>query len=457
MPRPTNEAVEAVTATPGRADDSRNTGGGAAPLEPRRLRERTSVCAELGPGLRSAGRLCHFPWETILKIRDIRAAAVDLTPRPKTVPRVARQATDGFVSPMRRYNEYRRADWHAHWKRAAVVVSAEDGTYGLGFTNHAGPVCEIVNGHFADLLVGQNATATEKLWDVMRRSSAPYGSAGLASYAISAVDIALWDLKGKLLGRPVYELLGGPQKESISCYASNTDLSYGTEESVAWFLELGFEAVKVFLRAGPEAGIAGIRRSEELVARTREQVGPDVELMVDAWISLDVETAVRLGEALRPFRIKWLEDYLLPEDLEGYARVRERLPGMTLASGEHWHGLHPFAAAAGRALVDILQPDLAWCGGISAGVRICHLAEAHGLSVVAHAGMNYPWGQHLSLAMPVVQLGERSEGVSPPGVPLEEMTVLPGTAVIRQGRVRPSDAPGLGLDIGKEWLESRTD
>jgi len=392
-----------------------------------------------------------------LKIRDVRAATVDLTPRTRTVPRLAREATDGFVSPMRRYNEYQRADWHAHWKRAAVVVSAEDGTYGLGFTNHAGPVCEIVNGHFAHLLVGQDATATEKLWDVLRRSSAPYGTVGLASYAISAIDIALWDLKGKLLGRPVYELLGGPQKESIPCYASNTDLSYGTEESVAWFLELGFEAVKVFLRAGPEAGIGGIRRSEELVARTREQVGPDVEVMVDAWISLDVETAVRLGEALRPYRIKWLEDYLLPEDLEGYARVRERLPGTTLASGEHWYGLHPFAAAAGRGLVDILQPDLAWCGGISAGVRICHLAEAHGLSVVAHAGMNYPWGQHLSLAMPAVQLGERSEGVSPPGVPLEEMTVLPGTAVIRQGRVRPSDAPGLGLDIDIRWLESRTE
>ena len=93
---------------------------------------------------------------------------------------------------------------------------------------------------------------------------------------------------------------------------------------------------------------------------------------------------------------------------------------------------------------------------ISAGVRICHLAEAHGLTVVAHAGMNYPWGQHLSLAMPAVPLGERSEGVSPPGVPLEEMIALPGTVAIRDGRVRPSDAPGFGLEITREWLEGRT-
>ena len=390
-----------------------------------------------------------------MKIKEIRAAVVDIAPAIKTQARAAKQETEGFGGIMRRYPEFKRSDWHAHWKRVAVVVTAEDGTTGFGFTNHGEPVREIVNGHFAHVLEGQDCMATEKLWDVMRRISAPYGSAGLASYAMSAVDIALWDLKGKLLRRPVYELLGGPQKESIPCYASNTDLSYGTENSVAWFLELGFKAVKVFLREGPEAGIEGIRRAEELVARTREQIGPDVELMVDAWISLNVEHAVRLGEALRPYRIKWLEDYLLPEDMEGYMRVRERLPGTILASGEHWYTLHPFALAAGRGLVDIMQPDLAWCGGISAGLRICHLAEAHGLSVITHAGMNYPWGQHLAMAMPAIPMGERSEGVAPPGVPLEETTLLPGTATIKDGRVRPSDAPGLGLEITQEWLESK--
>jgi L-rhamnonate dehydratase len=89
-------------------------------------------------------------------------------------------------------------------------------------------------------------------------------------------------------------------------------------------------------------------------------------------------------------------------------------------------------------------------------VRICHVAEAHGLTVIAHAGMNYPWGQHLSMAMPVILMGERSEGVAPPGVPLEELTVLPGTQTIKNGRVRPTDAPGLGLEITREWLEGKT-
>ncbi|HEX2323757.1 MAG TPA: enolase C-terminal domain-like protein [Chloroflexota bacterium] len=390
-----------------------------------------------------------------MKIKEIRAAGIDLAPQPKTAPRVPRQAVPGFGSPMARYPDISRSDWSVRWRRTACVVEAEDGTFGVGLTNFGGPVEQIINGHFAPVLRGQDCMATERAWDVMRRISAPYGSAGLASYAISAVDNALWDLKGKLLGRPVYELLGGPQKESIPCYASNTDLSYGTEHSIAWFLELGFKAVKLFLRQGPEAGIEGLRRSEELVARTREQVGPDVEVMVDAWMQLDVEHAVRLMEALRPYRVKWLEDYLLPEDLEGYARVRQRLPGATLASGEHWYTVHPFARAASEGLVDILQPDVGWVGGITASVRICHLAEAHGLTVIGHAGMNYPYGQHLALAMPVIPMGERSEGVAPPGVPLEEMVTVPGTATIREGRVRPTDAPGFGLEVTREWLEGR--
>ncbi|HEU5328767.1 MAG TPA: enolase C-terminal domain-like protein, partial [Thermomicrobiales bacterium] len=225
------------------------------------------------------------------------------------------------------------------------------------------------------------------------------------------------------------------------------------EHSIAWFLELGFKSVKVFLREGPEAGIAGIRRSEELVARTREQVGDDVELMVDAWISLNVEYTVRLAEALRPYRVKWLEDYLPPDDMDSYFKVRQRLPNAILATGEHWYTIHPFALAASHGLVDIVQPDIAWVGGMTAAVRICHLAEAHGLTVIGHAGMNYPYGQHLAYAMPAIPMGERSEGVAPPGVPLEEMVVLPGTVPIKDGYVKPTDAPGFGIEVTHDWLE----
>jgi L-rhamnonate dehydratase len=328
----------------------------------------------------------------------------------------------------------------------ACVATAEDGAWGLGITNFGKPVAAVINDHFAPLLAGQPCLATEKLWDMMVRLTAPYGGAGLASYAISAIDTALWDLKGKLLGRPVYELLGGPQKDRIFCYATGFD--------VDWYLELGFRAVKVFTPYGPQDGLDGLKKNVDLVAQTRERVGDDVELMVDCWQAMDAEHTVRLAEALRPFRVKWLEEYAPADDLAAYRAVRARLPGLTLASGEHWYLASPFWAAASERLVDILQPDVLWCGGITFVAKVCHLAQMAGLSVITHAGMNYPYGQHLAFAMPAIPWGERSEGVSPPGVPLEEMVQLPGTAVIRGGYLTPSDAPGFGIEVTRDWLEA---
>lgn len=386
-----------------------------------------------------------------MKIKEVRAVEIDITPRPKTPPRKPSRAESiEMITPMSRYPEFKdcRSSWapQQKWKTAACVVTADDGTWGLGITPFGSPVASIINDQIAPKLVGQNCMATEKLWDWMRRMSSAYSSAGLASYAISAVDVALWDLKGKLLRRPVYELLGGPQKDKIFCYATGFD----TE----WYMELGFKATKIFLTHSPTDGLDGIKRNVELVAQTREMIGDDVELMVDCWMSLDVEYTVRLAESLRPYRIKWLEDSLLPEDLEGYTQIRQRLPWQTLATGEHWYTPLPFMTAAKRGLVDIFQPDVLWVGGISASVRICHIAEAAGLSVITHGGMNYPYGQHLAYAMPAIPWGERSQGVSSPGVPLEEMTWLPGTAVIKDGYLVPSDAPGFGLEVTMEWLES---
>ncbi len=393
-----------------------------------------------------------------MKIKSIKAVPVDLSPRPTTPARVQPDPNGGyFVSPMDRYKyDIPERNWQAEWTRTACIVTAEDGTWGLGITLASGPVCSIINNHFSEFLVGKDPMSTEKIWDMMRRASSPYGTSGIQSYAISAVDNAVWDLKGKLLQRPVYEILGGPVKDKIFCYASNTMLKYKTSDYMDWFLELGFKAVKVFLRHGPEEGISGLNKNVEIVAATRSQIGPDVELAVDSWMSLNIEYAVRISEALKPYNIKWLEDYFLPEDMDSYNKLRQRIPTQTLATGEHWYTIHPFAEAAGKGLVDILQPDIQWVGGVTACLRICHIAEAHGLTVIGHAGMNYPYGQHLAYAMPVIPWGERSEGVSAPGVPLKEMTVLPGTPTIENGYVKPSDAPGFGIEVSLDWLENRT-
>lgn len=352
------------------------------------------------------------------------------------------------ASPMARYPAYqgKRSSWTAPWKSAACVVTAEDGTFGFGVSTFSAPVVRIINDHFAPHLVGTNCMATEKTYDVMCRIASAYGGYGLGSYAISAVDLALWDLKGKLVDRPVYELLGGPQKDAITCYATGFD--------VEWYLELGFPAIKLPMQFSPVDGLEGIRKTEDQVIAARKLMGDDRELMLDCWMALDIEYTVRLAEALRPYRMKWIEDYLMPEDFEGFGQVRERLPWQTLATGEHWYLSQTFSNAIQRKYVDILQPDLLWCGGISAGVRICHMAEGAGLSVITHGGMNWPYGQHLAYAMPAIPWGERSGGVSAPGVKLEDMVAIPGTQVIKDGALVPSDAPGFGQDIDLKWVEA---
>ena len=392
-----------------------------------------------------------------MKITEVKAFETDLDAlKPKrkhgeegSSPRPSYQ-WDGLepASPMARYPAYkaRRSSWSAKWKSTVCIVTAADGTFGLGISSFAGPVSRIINDHFSPHIVGENCMATEKLFDMMSRLATPYGSQGMASYAISAVDLALWDLKGKVLNRPVYEVLGGPQKEKIFCYAT------GFES--AWYLELGFRAMKLPFPYGPADGEEGLRKAEELVAAVREQIGPDVALMLDCWMALDVDYTVRLAETLRPYRLRWIEDYLLPDDTEGFSQVRQRLPWQTLATGEHWYMPQSFARAANQRPVDILQPDPLWVGGISACLRICHIAEGAGLEVIPHGGMNSPYGQHLAFAMPAITWGERSGGVSPPGVPLAEMVTLPGTAVIEDGYLVPSDAPGFGIEVDRALLES---
>lgn len=355
--------------------------------------------------------------------------------------------TAQLASPMSRYPQHRRrrSSWRPRSAAVACRVTAEDGTWGLGMTRYGAPVAAIINEHLAPVLAGEPCLATERLWDLMVRITSPYGAAGLASYAISAVDLALWDLKGKVLGRPVYELLGGPARDRQPCYATGND--------TAWHLELGFAGTKLACPFGPDDGPGGIERTAELVARTRDLVGPRTDLMLDCWMAFDVDYAVRLAERLRPFSLRWLEDCLCPEDLDGHAALRQRVPWQGLATGEHWYLPWPFAFAASRRLADVLQPDIEWAGGVTACVKIAHLAEAAGIAVIPHAGMNSPYGQHFCMAMPNCPLGEYVV-VSAPGVPLGDTTLLPGMPQPSGGYLVPSDAPGFGLEIDERWLES---
>ncbi|HEU5016163.1 MAG TPA: enolase C-terminal domain-like protein [Roseiflexaceae bacterium] len=382
-----------------------------------------------------------------MKITSVQAVRVTLPAREATTaPRRAPWSQNAEVAnPMSRYPRVKahRSLWLPRWEAVWCKVTAEDGTWGLGSTGYGRPVAAIIDDHLGPQLVGEDCLATEKLADMLFRLTKPYGSTGLASYAVSAIDLALWDLKGKLLDKPVYALLGGPQKERIFCYCTGND--------VDWYQELGFRAFKLACPYGPADGLDGMYKNEAFVAGVREQIGDACELMLDCWMAFDVDYTVRLAEVLRPYRLKWMEECLIPEDFDAHIALRERLPWQTLATGEHWYTHVPFGWAVQHRVADILQPDINWCGGISVCQKVAAMADAAGISVMLHGGGNTPFGQHFSYATAAVPWCECFVG-TPPGVPLSESWGMPGQALPQDGWLVPSDAPGFGLEIAEEWI-----
>lgn len=248
----------------------------------------------------------------------------------------------------------------------------------------------------------------------------------------------------KLLDLPVYRLLGGPCRESLELYATGDDLD--------WAMELGFTRFKLTNPIHYREGQEGLNRLEEKVADARDLVGQDAELMLNAVMSYNVEYAVQVAETLRPFQMRWLEEPLIPGDLEGHIALKKAVPWMPIATGEDHHGRIAFRQLVENRCVDVLQPDLKWCGGLTEAVKIYTIGEAAGLQTIPHGGANSPFGQHFAMAMPESLMAEFWLG-SDPGVPLVEVRAIPGMAVPESGKLVPSDGPGFGMEILAEWIE----
>ena len=390
-----------------------------------------------------------------MKIKSIKALSAKFpSPISDNPVRDSWRWVDHVATPMSRYPRFKREGllWAPPWEETSVcVVTAEDGTFGVGMTVFSTPVNSLINDHFAPLLVGENCMAIEKIWDMMFRLASPYSAAGIGRYAITAVDLTLWDLKAKLAKMPVYELLGGPARDEITCYA--------TGSQTEWHMELGFKASKLTCLAGPSDGSDALEKNEELISRNRELTGPNVELMLDCWMALDLEFTVRLAERLRPYNLKWIEDCLIPEDYDGFRELKNRLPWQSIATGEHWYTSLPFLSAVSDRSVDYLQPDIQWVGGMTALVKICHIAEAAGISVIPHGGASTSYGQHACYAMPTIPLGEYFMQ-TPPGMPLDHFdrsgTEAAGVSVPKDGNVIPNDAPGFGIELTMDDIEKVT-
>ena len=331
-----------------------------------------------------------------------------------------------------------------------VEVQAEGGS-GL-----FGPIEEdqawIVHYELRPFLMGRDALANELLLDQMLRINR-HGRSGLYMKAISVIDCALWDLKGKAWGQPVYRLLGGPTRERVPAYASMLGFSTQPEEAAARaaeYKEKGFTAQKWFFRHGPGDGEAGLARNLAMARAVREAVGDEYTLMFDAFMGWDVAYATRMVQALAPLHPRWMEEPIPPERVADFRRLRAA-SSVPIATGEHVYTRWQTKELLVNEAVDVLQNDPDWTGGITELVKVATLASSFGVPLIAH-------GHSLLPALHV------AASQSPATVPLVEYLVMyqENKQYFHQPAYRPADGlfalpdrPGLGLVLDEAKIEQQ--
>ena len=341
----------------------------------------------------------------------------------------------------------------AFWMSTAIWVELETADGAVG---RAGPIDRsqafIIDQELRPFVEGADAMAHELLWDRLYRAQI-HGRKGHAMMAISAIDCAMWDLKGRLLGMPVHQILGGPTRPSVPAYASALGFSVAPDRAAAQareFVAQGYGAMKWFYVNGPAQGRAGMQRNEDLVAAVRAAVGPDVEIMTDAWSSWDVPYTLEMARRLVPYRPRWIEEPVLADRIDSYAAIRRQSP-VPIAGGEHEYtrfGVHALLGAGG---VDVLQTDILWAGGITEMLKICAIASAYDVPVIPH-GSSTQANMHLIASQPE------------PLMPLCEYLVkwnevlqyfLADQLMPTNGRIAVPTTPGLGMDLDESKIEGR--
>lgn len=331
------------------------------------------------------------------------------------------------------------AGWRSQLWQIVVTIETDVGVTGWGYGGGGQAALPIINGHFRELLVGRSVaevTDIQQIWDDLYQASLPYGRKGVAIMALSGVDLALWDLLGKAEKVPVYTLLGGKQKEQVRAYATGTDS--------AWYAELGFIAHK-FPHRWQSA--TDFESAEAMAAQARTLFGPDAMIMVDCYMSWDRAVSLEMARRLAPYHLYWFEDLLTPDDLAGQAALRGELGGALVAGGEHEFTHFGYSELLHAGALDLWQPDITWCGGLTAGLRIIELAEEQQIPVVPHRGGEV-WGLHLIAATPCADLGEILPGTR--HSPTEQIWESEPVAV--GGYLALSDAPGFGVDLKAVYL-----